>query len=214
VLRKKIGILGGTFDPVHYGHLLIAENAREQFDLEQVWLLPTGNSPHKDDNQVLDGSKRFRMLELAAAEQPDFEVCDFELKNHEVNYTYHTIEQLQLLYPDFEFYFIMGADSLFMLENWKNPKRLCSLCTILVSVRDDKNLEELLREKAYLSQKYQADIQILNTPNFYVSSHEIRNRVSTGRTIKYLVPKAVEQYILTEGIYRNTGKEESHEAIS
>ncbi|MCI8991370.1 MAG: nicotinate-nucleotide adenylyltransferase [Eubacterium sp.] len=198
---RRVGILGGTFDPVHYGHLLIAENAREQFLLDEIWFVPTGASPHKNDSDISDSRHRVKMLCLAIQGQPHFKINECEVYSHEISYTYRTLEYFSKEYPETDFYFIMGADSLFLLEHWKQPEMICRYCTILVAVRDTKNEKELEKEISYLKDTLNADIYPLNTPNFYVSSHEIRNRAAHRQTIKYLVPDAVVNYIIGNRLY-------------
>lgn len=198
---QKVGILGGTFDPVHYGHLLIAENAREQFSLDEIWFVPTGVSPHKNDSDISDSRHRVEMLRLAIQGQSYFRINECEIHSHEISYTYRTLEYFSTVYPKTDFYFIMGADSLFLLEQWKNPEIICRYCTILAAVRDSKNEKELVNKISHLKNTMDADIYLLDTPNFYVSSHEIRNRTAHQQTIKYLVPDAVENYIIGNGLY-------------
>lgn len=199
--KQRIGILGGTFDPVHFGHLLIAENAREQFHLDEIWFVPTGVSPHKNTETVSGSRHRLEMLRLATAANPGFRINEFEIGSGETSYTYRTMEHFHALYPDTSFYFIMGADSLFLLEQWRKPEVICQNCTILAAVRDSKNEKELLAQISYLKRLFQAEIYLLNTPNFYVSSHEIRSRAAAGQTIQYLVPDEVAAYIREHKIY-------------
>ncbi len=199
--QRKIGIMGGTFHPIHNGHLILAENAWQQFGLEQIYFLPTGLSPHKQ-SIVDDRIHRLSMVELAIAGNDKFSVSTRELYSEEINYTYRTLEILTQENPDTEFYFIMGADSLVDFETWRNPARICQLCKLLVAVRAQQNREQLEALAAKLQQKYQAQIFLLDTPNTAISSREIRERVRMGQTIRYLLPEDVRNYIEDTKLYK------------
>ncbi len=199
--KRKIGLMGGTFNPVHYGHLLIAENAYEQFQLDQVIFMPTGNSPHKDDSQVLDARKRLEMVQLAIADNPHFSSSDYEISKEGVCYTYLTLQHFKHNLPDCELYFIMGADSLAYFASWRCPDEISRNTTILAAVRDGLNMEELLPIQKHLLETYGTQIRFINTPNFSVSSQIIRNRIKNFHTIRYLVPDVVEKYIKQHKIY-------------
>ncbi len=199
--RQKIGVMGGTFDPIHYGHLLIAENAYEQFQLDQVIFMPTGHPPHKNDKQVLGAKERIDMIKLAIKSNPHFSCSNYEVMKEDVCYTYLTLLEIHQQCPDDELYFIMGADSLADFSTWKNPKGISELSTILVAVRDGLNTEKLLYIRNSLNQTYHTRIAFINTPNFSVSSHMIRERIASHQTVRYLVPDAVEQYLMNYRIY-------------
>ncbi len=203
----KIGVMGGTFNPVHYGHLLIAENAFEQFSLDKVVFMPTGHSPHKDEAQILDAAHRSEMIKLAIADNPHFSCSDYEVQKDDVSYTYLTLQAFHERFPGNELYFIMGADSLAYLDRWQNPKEISELCIVLAAVRDGLNIRELTNIQDFLHKKYGTRIAFINTPNFSVSSCMIRSRVEASESIRYLVPDAVEQYIKQHGIYSCKGHE-------
>lgn len=199
---KKIGIMGGTFNPIHNGHLMIAENAREQFGLEKVFFIPTGRSPHKLHQQVTDVSQRCGMISLAIQDNNAFVLNRIEADAQGISYTCLTLEKLQADYPDTEFYFILGADSLFDLEKWRNTEQILAGCCILAAYREHQQQDNFFQQIAYLKEKYKGRIYPLHTPSFAVSSMEIRNRVSRGQTIRYLVPPKVEQYIRDYRLYQ------------
>lgn len=201
--KQKTGLMGGTFNPIHYGHLLIAENAYEQFGLDQVIFMPTGNSPHKDMSQILDARERMEMIRLAIADNPHFCCSDFEVQKDSISYTYLTLQAYHNRFPQDDIYFIMGADSLAYFDSWRCPDKISSLCTILAAVRDGLNIEELLPIQNLLQNKYGTRIQFINTPNFSVSSHNIRQRIQNCQSVRYLVPKAVEDYLSHHYIYAN-----------
>ncbi|WP_090172246.1 nicotinate-nucleotide adenylyltransferase [Eubacterium oxidoreducens] len=198
---RKIGILGGTFDPVHNGHLLIADNAMDEFQLDEVWFIPNGNSPHKNNIEITDQVHRYQMLQLATCNHNDFYVNDYELHQNEICYTYKTLEYLVKEYPDDKFYFLMGADSLDYFMEWKKPERICELSHILVTVRDDLDDREVLEKIKQLKTIYQANADLIKMTAFSVSSSDIRRRVKNKRSIRYLVPESVRNYIEKEKLY-------------
>ena len=199
---KKIGIMGGTFNPIHNGHLLIAENAREQYQLDQIYFIPTGISPHKNDNAIVSAEIRCAMIEAAIADNPHFVLSTIETDSNEPSYTYLTLERLTRMQPEDDFYFIMGGDSVAAFHTWKNPGQICALCTLLVAVRDDMDKTQLLTRSNALKREFGADIRLVNTPNFSVSSHEVRMRVQAAASIRYLVPKEIEQMIKEHQLYQ------------
>lgn len=201
--NKKIGLMGGTFNPVHYGHLLIAENAYEQFQLDEVIFIPTGHSPHKDARQILAAEERLEMIRIAIADNPHFSCSDYEIQKDSISYTYLTVQAFYKQSAGNELYFIMGADSLAYFDSWMRPDEISRMSTILAAVRDGLNLEELLPIREFLQQKYGTKIGFINTPNFSVSSRIIRQRILKHHSIRYLVPDVVEQYLKEHGAYLN-----------
>ena len=137
----KIGIMGGTFDPIHNGHLMLGEYAARQFRLQKVWFLPNGNPPHKSGETEV--RHRIEMVKLALEGHDRFELNLYEAEKGTVSYSYDTIRNLNELYPEHEFYFIIGADSLFSIESWKCPQNLLSDCTILAACRDEKDQSQV-----------------------------------------------------------------------
>lgn len=198
---EKIGIMGGTFDPIHNGHLVIAENAREQYALDQVLFIPTGHSPLKHKQQITSGSHRCAMVSMAIADNPQFVLDEIEVNSPEISYTFHTINKLKKDYISCELFFILGADSLFDFESWRSPDLILESCSILAAYRKHQRQEEFFRHIAYLNEKYPGKFHPLDTPNLEVSSQEIRQRVRHGQTIRYLVPKTVETYIQENKLY-------------
>ena len=200
----KIGIMGGTFDPIHKGHLMLGEYAYNQYGLDKVWFMPNGTPPHKDNAKIGTSAKnRMEMVELAIEGREGFELQTYEILNQEINYSYKTMEHFKELCPQDEFYFIIGADSLFALERWVKPECLLKNCVMLAAYRDDKSTEEMMTQIAYLNQKYQADIRLLNTPNVDISSSEIREKLQDEESILELVPAAVYRYILENHLYKD-----------
>ncbi|MFP3155481.1 nicotinate-nucleotide adenylyltransferase [Lachnospiraceae bacterium ZAX-1] len=199
--NRKIGIMGGTFDPIHNGHLIIAENATEQFSLDKVYFIPTGLSPHKKDKLITSAEHRCNMISLAIEDNTNFSLSLLEIQSREVNYTHKTLEKLKFAEPNTDFYFILGADSLFSIENWASPEQILKNCTVLVAGREHPDVEKLDTHIFYLCNRYNASIYRLYTPNFDVSSHDIRERVAQHTSIRYMVPLEVESYIAKNNLY-------------
>lgn len=198
----RIGIIGGTFDPIHIGHLIIAQNAVTQYHLDQILFIPTGHSPHKDDKEIEQSAHRLEMIRLSIKNNPDFYFSAMEINAARTSYTYLTLQELHRTYPDWELYFIMGADSLDYLDKWMEPAEICRLATLLVAIRDDLDMNRIKNKAAELKRLYEADIRPIITPNVSVSSHNIRERVAKGEPIRYLVTPEVEEYIAHQCLYQ------------
>lgn len=204
--KNRVGILGGTFDPIHIGHLIIAENAYEQYDLDEVWFMPSGMPPHKSDRDVTPSEKRSDMVRLAIKENKHFKCSELEMKREGPIYTVDTLKILHERYTETEFYFIIGEDSLDDFEKWREPCEIVKYATILVATRSEN---KFLREKvSFFREKFKCNADIIVTPYIDVSSSDIRNRVLKQETIKYMVISDVEKYIHEEGLYvKNSGDE-------
>lgn len=200
---KKVGILGGTFRPIHMGHLLMAETARDSFDLDSVLLMPNGNPPHKSLPDPEDCRHRMNMVVLATKNSNEIYPSSFELQREGTIYTFHTLELLKKENPQNIYYFILGADSLRDLPNWKCVDKICRDVILLVAVRDELDQKQVEKDIAFLKEHYQAEIYILDMPNISISSTDIRKRISSGRSIRYLVPPAVEAYLRENHLYEN-----------
>lgn len=198
---SKIGIMGGTFDPIHIGHLMLAEWAADAAGLEQVWLIPTGQSYMKADRNIQPGNERLHMVRLAIEGNDRLKCLDLEIKRGGFTYSYETIEELHELYPEHQFYFIEGADCLFTMENWKCPERLLAGCTILAAVRGDVSVQKLEEKRIELLARYGGEIQLMPFLQISISSTEIRRRLSCGESVRYMVPNKVLQYVQQKGLY-------------
>ena len=200
----KIGIMGGTFDPIHNGHLHLAQTALTQFNLDQIWFMPNGNPPHKKSETIKSTAEdRMKMTSLAIAPFPEFVLQPYEALRAEVSCSYQTMEHFSKIYPDDEFYFIIGADSLMAIETWVHPERIFPTCTILATYRNEvKTKEEMNRQIQYLSEKYHAKIRLLETPLMPVSSHELRASLQSGDSVSEYMPAAVCSYIKQHHLYR------------
>ena len=194
----KIGILGGSFDPIHNGHLNMALKSYEQYDLDEVWLIPNGNAPHKDSDKMADAMDRLAMCELVAAEYPFLKTCDIEIVSEEYSYTYITVTKLQELYPEHEFFFIMGADSLDYFDKWRKPEIIASVCKILVINRDEFSEADMAEKIRRINDIFPANIQIVHCPKVDVSSTELRAKLDKAD----LLP-AVYEYICEHDLYGN-----------
>ena len=200
----KIGIMGGTFDPIHKGHLMLGEYAKDLYNLDKIWFMPNGNPPHKlNSNIESQTNHRVEMVKLAIEENDYFDLQLYEVERTEVNYSYLTMQHFNKQYPDDEFYFIIGADSLFAFETWKHPELLVKTCKILAAYRDGKNTSEMEEQIKFLNQKYGAEILLLNTPNYDVSSSGIRRMIKDNEDISELVPEAVFSYIQSNNLFRD-----------
>lgn len=200
----KIGIMGGTFDPVHNGHLMLGHAAYKAFSLDQIWFMPNGNPPHKKSETIKSTAEdRMKMTSLAIAPFPEFVLQPYEALRAEVSCSYQTMEHFSKIYPDDEFYFIIGADSLMEIETWIHPERIFPTCTILATYRNEvKTKEEMNRQIQYLSEKYHAKIRLLETPLMPVSSHELRASLQSGDSVSEYMPAAVCSYIKQHHLYR------------
>lgn len=199
--EKRIGIMGGTFNPVHNGHLILAENACNQYHLDKIYFMPAGVPPHKKNNAITPGEIRCSMVEKAIADNSKFAMLDIEVSSTELSYTYRTLEKLKHIFPDTEIYFIMGADSLSDFSSWKNPQRISELCKLLVAMRDDIDKTELRQIAEQLFHDFHTQVELLDTPNISISSHDIRDRVRNQASIRYLVPEEVRKYIVKNHLY-------------
>lgn len=203
---RKIGCLGGTFDPIHIGHLMLAEWAISALALEEVWFIPTGQSYMKTDHSVSPGAERLHMVKLAVEDNSRLKCLDMEILRPGYTYTCETMEELNSQHPDTEFYFIQGADCLFTLDSWKYPDRILKCCTVLAAVRGDADLSCLEPKRRELLSKYGGNIILLPFMQLSISSSEIRERVLAGKSIRYMVPDKVLKYIEEKGIYREEAR--------
>lgn len=201
----RLGVYGGSFDPIHWGHLLLAEQCREQCELDEVWFVPAGIPPHKESSEVTPGKARVEMVEFAIAGCPEMSVSDLELKRSGKSYTVDTLEALHAEDPARELFFLIGADSLHDLPTWRTPERLCELATVVAVNRGDDPLPDLSALAGQLSPASAARIRQVSMPGMDLSSSDIRRRVAQGRSIRFLVPRAVEAYIEQHGLYRAPG---------
>ncbi len=205
--KKKIGIMGGTFNPIHFGHLILAETAYHQFDLDQVLIMPTKNTYYKRMNHLVSEEDRTRMVQLAIEGNDHFRLSLEEINREGTTYTVETLRNLTAVHKNVEYYFIMGADSLYHMETWKDVEEILSMAVIVVAGRGSEGSGSSLNSQIeYMENKYDACILKLSSPVMEISSNDIRRRIREGESIRYLLPDSVRNYILDHGIYRTEDK--------
>ena len=203
-MEEKIGIFGGSFDPIHCGHINIAQSAYEEVNLNEVWFIPAGHSPNKDENRMTPAEIRAEMVSLAIEGIPGFRLCDIEIKAKETSYTYLTLTKLKDLYPDKKLFFIMGADSLDYFERWYHPEIICQKAVILAAVRDDMNLSEINRKIAQIKKLFPARIYPISGGKTDISSSSLRDELSRGEEDKtIMLPPRVAEYIKRNHLYQS-----------
>lgn len=203
--RRKVGIMGGTFDPIHIGHLILGENAYRQFELDTVLFMPSGNPPHKRDRRGrATTEQRTSMVQMAIENNAHFELSLAEAHDEGYTYTKETLTRLTAEHPNTDYYFIIGADSLFSFETWKEPEEICQLCTLVAALRNHIGHDIMDRQIAYLEKKFQGRIQKLDTPNIDISSGTIRDWVKAGKSLRYYVPDPVIDYMKQLDLYKES----------
>lgn len=203
----KIGIMGGTFDPIHRGHLLLGRQALNEYQLDQVWYMPSGQPPHKKDHGIAGAKDRLAMVELAIRHDSDFVLSTFETSREGNTYTAQTLKLLNEKYPKHQFFFIIGADSLYEIECWYHPEMVMELAVLLVAEREYSHRHEPIDSQiAYLKERYHGNIEKLHCQEMNVSSQEIRSMVQKGYPIHQWVPEEVEQYIISHRLYQETSR--------
>lgn len=198
---KKYGIFGGSFNPIHYGHLMICEYIKEEMGLDKVIFIPTGNPPHKD--LELSAKDRYEMVRLAISPNPDFEISDIETTRVKKSYTVDTIRELKKIYKEEKLYFLIGLDSLFQLKTWMKIGDLSQEIEFVVALRPgylDK--EEINKEIDFLRENFGTKINLIKTPLYEISSTDLRDRIREGKSLRYLIPKKVLDYIEESGFYK------------
>ncbi len=198
--KHNIGIFGGTFNPIHNGHMTIAGCALEQFALDRIIFIPTGHTAYKDYAGEDMSMHRLRMVELAVASEPRFSVSSVEIESGHVNYTYQTLERMQSDHPDSQLFFIIGGDSLSDFPIWRRPEKICKEAVILVAARADCGDTDLMIDD--MAARFGGDFCRIDAPILDISSTEIRRMVKEGSDITSLVPPAVADYIYSNHLYK------------
>lgn len=201
-MSKSLGIFGGTFDPIHYGHLLAAEWAREFWDLEEIIFIPSARPPHKDLGGVSDSRHRYRMVELAIEGNPGFSASAIELERAGYSYTVDTIAHYNQVKPGADIYFIIGVDALQLMYTWKSPEQLLKLCRLIAVTRPGYQLDQSDACFQSAPSALWERLTLLPIPGLEISSSDIRQRVMEGKSIRYLVPPAIEEYIRQNELYK------------
>lgn len=200
-MKKRIGIMGGTFNPIHMGHLILAEEAYQQMKLEKVFFMPSKQPPHKPNMIIAPQLHRKNMVSLAIKGNPHFELSTIELEREGVTYTADTLEILTSQNPEIQYYFIIGADSLFQLESWREPEKIMKLSSLLAASRYHLPEEELMAQIRYLTKEYGAQISLLYMPCIELSSEFLRNQLKEKKEVRYYIPEAVSDYIKKNQLY-------------
>ncbi len=199
---SKIGILGGTFDPCHRGHINLAIDAKEQMGLDEVILMPARVQPFKKDKHVTDAFHRVNMLKEAVKDCEGLRVSTWEVDQDSISYTYKTLEAVKKIKgPEAEIYFISGTDSFLSIEKWKNGVDMLREYKFIVGVRPGYKIDELDEAIKNAKEKYNTDVNKIDNRRFHISSTDIRNRLAENRSISDLVTKSVERYIIENGLY-------------
>lgn len=198
----KVGIMGGTFDPIHYGHLVAAEAARAEFNLQQVIFVPTGRPPHKEGLEISDAKDRLLMTTLATLTNPYFDVSRVDIDRPGLTYTIDTIRDLRQIYgPEAALYFITGADALLEILSWKDAAELVNKCQFIAASRPGYSLGQLENALGSFFTENRRVFHLLEVPALAISSTDIRERVRSGRPIQYLLPETVAYYIMKNHLY-------------
>lgn len=197
-----LGIMGGTFDPIHIGHLITAEEARQQFKLDHVIFIPAGNPPHKEQRHVTPAEHRYLMTMLAVVDNPYFTVSRLEIDNEQPSYTIDTVRRFFQIYKQgLKLFFITGADAILDIKTWKDYEELLETCSFIAATRPGYPFHKLKNIFGSSFSEITQKIHLLEIPAMAISSTYIRQRIAQGKTIKYLTPEPVEQYIYKNRLY-------------
>lgn len=201
----RLGVFGGTFDPIHWGHLILAEQCREQRRLDKVLFVPAGQPPHKLAGQITAGKLRREMVELAIAGNATFAVSDVELRRPGPSYTVETLRELRREYAGDELFLLIGSDSLSELPQWRDPAKVAELASLVVVTRPGAPLTDLRGLEGVLTAEQIGRVRenVVEMPLVGISATDLRQRVFEGRSVRYLVPRAVEMFIETHGLYQS-----------
>jgi len=199
----RIGIFGGSFDPIHQGHLILAENCREQASLDLVLFIPCATSPHKTDGASSTDRQRCEMIELAIAGHESFRLSKIELERGGISYTVDTLADLKEQHPDDELFLMMGDDSLESFDSWHEPQKICELSIPLVANRPGSGEIDLsvLKKHASADRYQQVCDATVDSPMIEISSSVIQSRILASQSIRYLLPRGVERYIESQSVY-------------
>ena len=197
----KIAVMGGTFDPIHNGHLVVAEYVRTSLELDKVIFIPSGVHPFKNNKGITEGQKRLDLLSLAIKSNEYFDISTMEINREGTTYTIDTIKELKKIYKEDEIFFIIGSDIIFEIEKWKDFEELMKLCKFTLLYRPGKNEDKIENRIEELKRVYGLEFTRVKAPLIEISSTEIRERVKKDLSIKYLVPEIVEDYIHKHKLY-------------
>ncbi|NLV92064.1 MAG: nicotinate-nucleotide adenylyltransferase [Firmicutes bacterium] len=200
--QQRLGILGGTFDPIHIGHLCLAQAALEELHLSQILFMPAARPPHKQDRAVTSAQARMEMVQRAVADNPAFAVSDLELARSGPSYTVGTLAQLGRLYPDYQLVLIIGLDSLLDMASWHRPEEILQSSHVAVAARPGFSFQDIEARLGSLFERYRSRIHFFSAPLLDISSTRLRELVRRGRSIRYLTPDEVADFVRREGLYQ------------
>lgn len=199
---KRLGIYGGTFDPVHIGHLMVAEMSRQECGLARVLFIPANHPPHKRNKSISPNNYRLEMIKLAIKSNPYFEVNDMEFKRQGVSYTVDTLRDLRRIYSkQWELWMIIGGDTLLELDTWKDAGEIIKMCNFAIYMRPNFSADRCKAKAESIHRQWDTKIEFIQAPMIEISSTDIRSRVAQGKSIRYMVPYSVEEYIMNKELY-------------
>ncbi len=203
VATMRLGVFGGTFDPIHLGHLILAEQCREQGRLDQLLFIPAPRPPHKQDAELTSYAQRVEMLALAISGQPAFRVDELEKDRPGPSYTVDTLAQLKSRQPEAELFLVIGSDTLHDLPLWHQPARILELAGLLVVPRPGWAVPscEEVKKRLMLGDSFPLRYEVCSIPQIDIASRDLRRRLAEGRSVRYLLPRAVEAYIQDKKLY-------------
>lgn len=201
----RLAVFGGTFDPIHFGHLRIAEEARDRLGFERILFVPNYVSPFKAGQSVTSGEQRAQMVERAIRENPAFSISRWEVEREKPSFTIETIRAIRSQYADYELYFLAGMDAVRDLPKWHEPEELLSLVQFVTATRPGVDIRDVLDA---LPDDWEKRIMFMEMPGLDISATDLRRRVAEGRSIRYLLPPAVEDYIHAHGLYTGPKSED------
>jgi len=197
----RLGVFGGTFDPVHYGHLQLAESCRQELSLNEVRIIPAGSPPHKPGREIADGHARADMVALAVSGYPEFVVDRRELRRKGPSFTVETLEELANENPDAELFLLMGTDSLDEFPDWREPERIAQLSTVVAVNRPGHPLPQAEQLAARVGESLASQIRLMSRPGTDISASDLRDRIRRGDSIRFLTPRAVETFLTEHNLY-------------
>ncbi|WP_313340710.1 nicotinate-nucleotide adenylyltransferase [Sedimentibacter sp.] len=201
MINRKVGIMGGSFNPIHQGHLVVANEVLNIYNFDKIIFVPTGIPPHKNGLKTSPWD-RYIMTQIATVSNDKFTVSDIEVKRTGKSYTLDTLIQFKEMYPDTEFYFITGTDAVIDILNWHEPEKLLKLCKFIAVSRPGTGKDIIEMKIKEIKDTLNGHIELMQVPMLQISSTDIRERIKNGVSAKYLLPEPVEQYIIKNNLYR------------
>jgi nicotinate-nucleotide adenylyltransferase len=199
---NRKAIFGGTFDPIHNGHINLAYETLNKLSLDKIIFMPSGNPPHKTSNTITDANLRYEMINMVIRNEKYFDISSYEINNPQLSFTFKTMEHFSALEPTTDWYFLTGADCLMEIDSWKNVDRILKSCKLVVFNRPGYTLEEIVEQKNKVEQFYNSKITLLTSNLLAISSTTIRNSIKEGKNVSYMIPQCIENVINEIGLYK------------